>query len=370
MDEKNKTQRTIRINRTTKEGRDESTEPKKNADSGHKDHHSSSLNKQLLNLLDVPYSGRPAVTTSYVPPTLFHSAHEVLSIDHGGKTHTLFLGPKTTASERALDALLEANIVAIVNCTIHSPCYHRSHFRYCQVPVQDVRSADILTYLEGTTTFINNMMKEGSVLVHCEQGMSRSATVVMAYLMTLQHMTREQSYLLCKAKRPMTNPNEGFWRQLEEYEKQLHASKPTIPTAKESQHSTDEKNVKLWARRSLALYMTCRDIHDVFETHDSWKILENFRSDKDTMTTFLAICLDFVWGRGVSDDDIEWLLLVCKQFSDSSEGCNMKPQSLLQGLLSDECSVFLDAWSGEVDPRDRQRLFDALHKSMSTQEAA
>ncbi len=175
-------------------------------------------NKFLLNLLNVPYSGRPKVTISYVPPTLFQVAHEILAIGSERLTHKLYLGPKTSASERALEALIEANIVGVVNCTPHVPCYHRTHFRYCQVPVQDVMSEDIMTYLERTSSFIDAMLNEGSVLVHCEQGMSRSATVTMAYLMRYHRMTREQSYVFCKAKRPMINPNEGFWKQLETYE--------------------------------------------------------------------------------------------------------------------------------------------------------
>jgi protein-tyrosine phosphatase len=80
------------------------------------------------------------------------------------------------------------------------------------VPVNYVKAANILTYLNGATTFLHTMLQQqqGSVLVHCEQGMSRSSTVVMAYLMRYQGMTRDEAYVICKSKRPMVNPNEGL----------------------------------------------------------------------------------------------------------------------------------------------------------------
>ena len=44
-----------------------------------------------------------------------------------------------------------------------------------------------------------------NVLVHCIAGVSRSATIVMAYLMKSQGMTLQQAHRLVKSKRPIVN---------------------------------------------------------------------------------------------------------------------------------------------------------------------
>ena len=57
-----------------------------------------------------------------------------------------------------------------------------------------------------------------AVLVHCMQGVSRSTTVVLAYLMRHQGMRLEEALALAKEKRPRVQPNQGFLDQLKRYE--------------------------------------------------------------------------------------------------------------------------------------------------------
>jgi len=63
--------------------------------------------------------------------------------------------------------------------------------------------------------------KGGKTLVHCVAGVSRSASICLAFLMKYCKMTLKESYNHVKSRRPIIRPNAGFFRQLIEYEKKL-----------------------------------------------------------------------------------------------------------------------------------------------------
>jgi atypical dual specificity phosphatase len=65
-------------------------------------------------------------------------------------------------------------------------------------------------------------------------GISRSATVVCAYLIATMRMTPNEALAAVKEKRAIVSPNMGFLRQLEEYAVQVHGgrSKPAARPAK------------------------------------------------------------------------------------------------------------------------------------------
>jgi len=52
------------------------------------------------------------------------------------------------------------------------------------------------------------------VLVHCKYGISRSATMLIAYLMRRYHWQRDKALEYVKAKRGSVRPNRGFLEQL------------------------------------------------------------------------------------------------------------------------------------------------------------
>ncbi|KAF7246073.1 Dual specificity protein phosphatase 22 [Varanus komodoensis] len=75
-------------------------------------------------------------------------------------------------------------------------------------------------HFKESIEFIHECRLRGeSCLVHCLAGVSRSATLVVAYVMTITAFGWEDALSVVRASRSCANPNAGFQRQLEEFEK-------------------------------------------------------------------------------------------------------------------------------------------------------
>lgn len=64
------------------------------------------------------------------------------------------------------------------------------------------------------------------VFVNCFAGVSRSATIVIAYLIYKQNMTYQDAYDFLKSKRYVISPNSHFINQLVKLEKELQSLNP------------------------------------------------------------------------------------------------------------------------------------------------
>ncbi|KAF8650927.1 hypothetical protein AX16_005025 [Volvariella volvacea WC 439] len=94
-----------------------------------------------------------------------------------------------------------------------------------QIPIDDSLEEEILAHLPSSIRFIQRQLGKGrGVLVHCYGGVSRSATIVTAYLMYTQNVGVEEALKTVKEKRPIVYPNENFLLQLQVF----HASKEDI----------------------------------------------------------------------------------------------------------------------------------------------
>jgi protein-tyrosine phosphatase len=63
----------------------------------------------------------------------------------------------------------------------------------------------------------------GAILMHCSAGVSRSATLMAAYLIKKYSMMPSEAIQFIRRKRPCIEPNNGFIAQLEEYYHSLRA---------------------------------------------------------------------------------------------------------------------------------------------------
>ncbi|KZT29341.1 phosphatases II [Neolentinus lepideus HHB14362 ss-1] len=127
----------------------------------------------------------------------------------------LYLGSIVAA--RSTRALSERRITHIVSvCTEPIPAdLPESGIRQLRIPIEDVDYADLLIHLPGAVRFIRQALQEqGVVLVHCGQGLSRSAAVVAAYLMYSKHISATAALEEVRSAREQTWVNPGFQEQL------------------------------------------------------------------------------------------------------------------------------------------------------------
>ncbi|CAH2002480.1 unnamed protein product [Acanthoscelides obtectus] len=80
----------------------------------------------------------------------------------------------------------------------------------------DMVTSDLLSYFDECYEFIREGVSRGAVLVHCQMGVSRSATIVIAYLMKKYRIKYREALDKVRARR-CVYPNPGFVSQLEKY---------------------------------------------------------------------------------------------------------------------------------------------------------
>jgi len=91
-------------------------------------------------------------------------------------------------------------------------------FNYKVIKVDDHADQDLTAFFSECIDFIEEGRKNGGVLVHCAAGISRSATIVISYVMTMEKMGMEDAFAFVRGKRSIICPNSGFREQLVKFE--------------------------------------------------------------------------------------------------------------------------------------------------------
>jgi predicted protein tyrosine phosphatase len=100
---------------------------------------------------------------------------------------------------------------------------HVEGVQYLSLEFDDRSFVDISQQLVQATGFIANSVKGGgTVLVHCSAGASRSASLVLGYLVATEQLTVEDALQQLRAIRSVVDPNCGFLNQVREYANATH----------------------------------------------------------------------------------------------------------------------------------------------------
>ena len=135
----------------------------------------------------------------------------------------IYLGSDAVAKNR--ETLRQNGITHVLNCVgFVCPEYFKSDLVYKTLWLQDSPSEDITSILYDVFDYFEDVREQGGrVLVHCCQGVSRSSSLVIAYLMWREGQSFEGAFQYVKAARGVTNPNMGFACQLLQCQKRVHA---------------------------------------------------------------------------------------------------------------------------------------------------
>jgi protein-tyrosine phosphatase len=110
--------------------------------------------------------------------------------------------------------LKELNIITLINATKEISHYYPEDFTYFNYDIYDNNKDSICEHLEEAFQSIINQQEneDGNILIHCYMGSSRSASLVLYYLMKKglnnqgEPMSHEEALNFLKEKRPIINP--------------------------------------------------------------------------------------------------------------------------------------------------------------------
>lgn len=139
-------------------------------------------------------------------------------------TNQLYLSNYIGASN--LEGLKQNKITHIINITDTIENYFEDEidinsnplFKYLKIAIPDALNINITDYFQQAFDFIDNAITTGnSVLVHCFAGKSRSAAIVIGYIMKTRKIKFEEALRFVQNIRPCVDPNFAFCAQLMNY---------------------------------------------------------------------------------------------------------------------------------------------------------
>ncbi|CAK6981476.1 dual specificity protein phosphatase 22-B [Scomber scombrus] len=128
----------------------------------------------------------------------------------------LYLGNFKDARDR--EQLARNNITHILS--IHdSAAPILQEMTYLCISAADLPTQNLTQHFKQSIMFMHESRLKGEgCLVHCLAGVSRSVTLVVAYIMTVTGLGWQEALAAVRVARPSAGPNLGFQRQLQEFE--------------------------------------------------------------------------------------------------------------------------------------------------------
>jgi len=139
----------------------------------------------------------------------------------------VYLGSDAVARNR--ETLRAEKITHVLNCAGHI-CfnYFEGELQYQTLWLEDTPAEDVTGILYLALDFVDAAIKSGGhVLIHCSQGVSRSSSLAIGYLMYRRGDPYDTVYQAVKAIHGIANPNMGFACQLVQWQRRLQLQSDT-----------------------------------------------------------------------------------------------------------------------------------------------
>ena len=133
----------------------------------------------------------------------------------------LYLGNLKSAED--VHNLHKMNIKAVLTVIANTNLKYKTFdvFDHKIIPAEDEEEFDISIFFKEVIEFLEKSLEKTNVLTHCFAGISRSSSIVIAYIMKSKKMTYEKALREVRAKRSIVHPNLGFGKQLIAFEKEI-----------------------------------------------------------------------------------------------------------------------------------------------------
>jgi len=287
-----------------------------------------------------------AQSSSMQPPNLGHEKF----MDEVAPN--IWLGSKKAAEEDNLPLLSKHHIKGVVSLGACGPNWQfRKDPEHKILEIADSPYAFITDLFSEAFKFMDRILKNPnhSVLVHCEQGRSRSGAMVIAYLMKKHKQSYPETLNKVLVHRKRVMPNIGFQIQLRAFGKYKWDT-----SLKYSDKAIDIKKEILTALKNLSQQVG-RLQQDI---RSSEKIFVTFYPDEDSPRLVRI---------GLGNDDLsqyrkEWVLLVflCHQFQLYEIAVNNSIITILHILgemyFDDLVKTFMEVFEPIHQQKDQKKL--------------
>ena len=129
------------------------------------------------------------------------------------------------------DKLNDLNIKNVISAVTGFDNIYDDSFNHLSLNLIDNEDQNIIHYFEITNHYIDNIISKNissssqynknKILIHCICGVSRSVTILLAYIIKKYNYTPQYALKLVKKKRNIANPNPNFMKQLWTYYEEI-----------------------------------------------------------------------------------------------------------------------------------------------------
>ena len=130
----------------------------------------------------------------------------------------IYVGPLESVFKTKELLFLKIKNILNVSCVSYNK--RIKYFKYYDIFINDNHTENAIKYFKITNRFIDDAVNSGGkILIHCKLGISRSAAIIIAYLIKYYGFNFNSALKFIKKQRDRINPNAGFIELLKQYEK-------------------------------------------------------------------------------------------------------------------------------------------------------